>query len=108
MQNLRWGHALVSPEGAELRVPASVFPRLDQMGLLLRGRIPRISHKIYQYMRPEYDSLTDGLRFVLGPDMSGPAWCECNCPKCQRRASDHDHTARPRDLVPAPHAIAPA
>ena len=109
MQNLNWGHALVNPDGIELRVPASVFPRLDQMGLLVRGRIPRISPEIYQYMHPEYDPLTAGLRYVLGPDMSGPAWCECNCSTCQRRQSDRDHTSRPRDLVPSPcHALAPA
>ena len=108
MPNSFTGHPVLAPDGAELCVPASVFPRLRVMGLLQRGPIPRIADRIYQYMLPEYDCLTDGLRFLLGPDVSGPAWCECHCTHCKRKLSDLDQTATPRPLVPAPHAVAAA
>jgi hypothetical protein len=66
------------------------------MGLLQRGHVtPRLRHTAYQWMINEYDSVTDGLRQLLGPDLSGPAWCVCRCRECQERGADADHTDEP-------------
>jgi hypothetical protein len=91
-----WGHALLTPTGQEIRLPAFAFPKLRRLGLLQRGHtMPRLRHTAYQWMINEYDCVTDGLRQLLGPDLSGPAWCVCHCKDCQKQAAQADHTDEP-------------
>jgi hypothetical protein len=77
-----WGHPLETPEGKEIRVPKWVFPRLRQLGLLEKNRA-RLLPAVWLFLQPQFDSLTEGLRLLLGPDLSGPDWCRCNCRECQ-------------------------
>lgn len=105
-----WGHPLITPEGAEIRVPANAFPRLRRLGLLQRGRAILVP-QVYEWLDPQYDTLTDGLRHLLGSDLSGPAWLVCNCRECQRRESEFDQTldpttARVRTAMMAEAAVA--
>jgi hypothetical protein len=64
---------------------------LRRLGLLVGGRAV-LHPAAYQFMQPEYDCLTDGLRHLLGVDLSGPAWCVCRCRECSNKASDIEHT----------------
>ncbi len=91
---LEWGHPLVTPDGQTIRVPAFAFQKLRQLGALL-GNSNRLSPKIYQLIRPEFDCITEGLGRLLGADLSGPSWVLCMCKDCQRRAAESDHTALP-------------
>ena len=89
-----WGHALLSPEGETIRVPAFAFRRLRELGALL-GNSNRLSPRIYALVRPEFDCLSEGLGHLLGEDLSGPSWVLCTCKDCQRMAAESDHTALP-------------
>jgi len=84
---LQWGHPLRTPEGDEIRVPKSAYPRLRQLGVLrvIRGKTPSLKPSIYQLLDPAYDTLTDGLRHLLGSDCSGPSWCVCHCAECREK-----------------------
>jgi hypothetical protein len=75
-------------------VPAFAFRKLRQLGTLL-GNSNRLSPRIYEFVRPEFDCLSEGLGRLLGEDLSGPSWVLCACKDCQRRAAESDHTALP-------------
>jgi hypothetical protein len=79
-----WGHALLTPEGKEIRVPKSAFEPLRKLGVLERNRA-QLKPIIYQLMDREYDDLLMGLRHMLGKDLGGPAWCVCHCQECRDR-----------------------
>jgi hypothetical protein len=79
---LEWGHPLVTPDGQTIRVPAFAFRKLRQLGALL-GNSNRLSPKIYQLIRPEFDCISEGLGRLLGEDLSGPSWVLCTCKDCQ-------------------------
>lgn len=81
---LEWGHRLLTPEGQEIRVPKWAFPVLQRLGVLNRYS-PKLKPRIYSLLNPEYHTLTDGLRFLLGADCSGPAWLVCNCGECRAK-----------------------
>ena len=93
-QTLEWGHPLVTPDGQTIRVPAFPFRKLRQLGALL-GNSNRLSPKIYQFIQPEFDCISEGLGLLLGKDLSGPSWVLCTCKDCQRRAEESDRTALP-------------
>jgi hypothetical protein len=89
-QKMQWGHALLvlNLEGKpirELRVRNDTFKLLRQIGLLNKRQ-----HAVYE--APTIMTLTDRrldpmvmqLRMHLGPDLTGPAWCMCNCSKCRK------------------------
>ena len=75
-------------------MPAFAFRRLRQLGALL-GNSNRLSPRIYEFVRPEFDCLSEGLGRLLGQDLSGPSWVLCACKDCQRRAAESDHTVLP-------------
>ena len=89
-----WGHPLITPEGKEIRVPAFAFRKLRQLGALL-GNSNRLSPRIYQLIRPEFDCISEGLGRLLGEDLSGPSWVLCTCKDCQCKAAESDHTMLP-------------
>jgi hypothetical protein len=91
-----WGHPLqIWDTGRTIRVPQKVFPLLAALGLLI-GRKAIVSPAIFIFFRDAIDDPNvHWLRQVLGPDLSGPAWCLCNCPECRRLQSDIDHTSLP-------------
>lgn len=86
---LEWGHPLLTPDGREIRVPLSAFGTLRKLGALERNK-NRLSARIYELIDPQYDSVTEGLRHLLGEDLAGPRWCACSCRECQGKASDLD------------------
>jgi hypothetical protein len=95
---LTWGHALLDPNEQEIRLPYYAFQKLRRMGLLLKNRnrgLHQLSPLVYEFMRPEYEGLMDGLRRILGWDLSGPLGLECRCMECKRQRSEVL-----RDLVP--------
>ena len=94
MNNPDWGHPLQTPEGNIIRVPAFAFPRLRWLGMLVNGQAI-LSPRIYEFIDPQYDTLTDGLRHLLGRDLSGPEWLVCRCMKCLEREALTDNTAAP-------------
>jgi len=89
-----WGHSLITPEGREIRVPAFAFRKLRQLGALM-GNSNRLSPRTYEFVRPEFNCISEGIGRVLGEDLSGPAWVLCTCKDCQRRAAESDRTALP-------------
>jgi hypothetical protein len=91
---LEWGHPLITPDGQTIRVPAFAFTTLRRLGALM-GNSNRLSPKIYQLIRPEFDCISEGLGRLLGQDLSGPSWVLCTCKDCQRRAEESDNTALP-------------
>lgn len=93
-ETLEWGRPLVTPDGQTIRVPAFAFRKLRQLGALL-GNSNRLSPKIYQLIRPEFDCISEGLGRLLGKDLSGPSWVLCRCKDCRRRAEESDHTVLP-------------
>ena len=95
---MQWGHPLLGPRGEELRVPLFAYKILQQLGVKKRYSI-QLSEKIYSLLNPDFDSLTEGLRRLVGPDLSGPAWLVCKCRECQRGRSDVDNTPLPRGKV---------
>jgi hypothetical protein len=54
-------------------VPAFAFRKLRQLGALL-GNSNRLSPRIHQLIRPEFDCISEGLGRLLGKDLSGPSW----------------------------------
>ena len=89
-----WGHPLITPEGATILVHAFAFRKLRQLGALM-GNSNRLSPRIYEFVRPEFNCISEGIGRVLGEDLSGPAWVLCTCKDCQRRAAESDRTALP-------------
>ena len=85
---------MVTPEGETIWVPAFVFRKLRQLGALM-GNSNRLSPRIYEFVRPEFDCLSEGLGRLLGQNLSGPSWVLCTCKDCQRRAAESDRTALP-------------
>ena len=77
-----WGHPLICPDGREIRVPSFVFGKLRKLGLLDDNK-GRLSPMAYEFMAPQYDCICDGLRQILGEDLSGPKWIVCGCRKCK-------------------------
>jgi hypothetical protein len=88
------GHPLVTPQGGTIRVPAFALRKLRQLGALL-GNSNRLSPRIYEFVRTEFNCLGEGLGRLLGNDLSGPSWVLCTCKDCQRKAGESDHTALP-------------
>jgi hypothetical protein len=94
-----WGHALITPDGKTIRVPAFAFRKLRQLGTLM-GNSNHLSPKIYQLIRSEFDCISEGLGLLLGEDLSGPSWVLCTCKDCQQRKAELDRTALPgRNLI---------
>lgn len=88
---LTWGHALLTPEGEEIRLPQYAFRQLRQLGLLQRNRergLLQITSLVYEFMRPEYSGLLGALRSILGEDdlqfLTGPTVVDCRCKPCKR------------------------
>jgi hypothetical protein len=75
-------------------MPAFAFAKLRQLGALL-GNSNRLSPKIYQFIRPEFDCISEGLGRLLGEDLRGPSWVLCTCKDCQRRTEESDRTLLP-------------
>ena len=85
----QWGHAVLSPEGTEIRLPSWGFVRLRRLGVLFRNRELKrhqISKLIYSLLDPTFDCLTDGLRNLIGGDCSGPQWVSCRCDDCKPKS----------------------
>ena len=80
------GHPILNPEGEEIRLPAFAFKMLRRLGVISRdpesGRL-QIKREVYDFLRPEFESLTDGLRQILGDDCSGPKKSFCDCSTCR-------------------------
>ena len=85
---------MVTPQGETIRVPAFACRKLRQLGALM-GNSNRLSPRVYEFVRPEFDCLSEGLGHLLGQDLSGPTWVLCTCKDCQRRAAESDRTALP-------------
>ena len=75
-------------------MPASAFRKLRRLGALM-GNTNRLSPRIHEFVRPEFDCLAEGLGHMLGEDLSGPSWVICACKDCQRRAAESDRAALP-------------
>lgn len=86
-----WGHPLIGPNGERIRVPLWAYEKLHRLGLKKRYSI-HLHPDVYEFIRPEYDALTEGLRHLLGVNLSGPAWCVCKCLECSSKESDIEHT----------------
>lgn len=94
----KWGHPILTPDEDEIRLPYDAFPRLRRMGLLGKNRnkgLYQINDEIYQFFEPACDGLMDGLRQLLGYDMTGPDWLICHCRDCNRRREEADKTLPP-------------
>jgi hypothetical protein len=91
---LEWGHPLITPDGRVISVPIFVFGTLRHLGLLQNNK-NRLSPNIYQYLDPQYDSITEGLRHLLGRGLTGPEWCRCGCQACREKADALDNTQLP-------------
>ena len=89
-----WGHPLITPEGATILVHAFEFRKLRQLGALM-GNSNRLSPRIYEFVRPEFDCLSENIGRLLGKDLSGPSWVYCACKDCQRKSGESDRTALP-------------
>jgi len=79
-----WGHPLICPDGRIIRVPSYVIAQLRKKGLLEYQR-NRLKSSIYELINPQYDCMMDGLRHVLGSDLSGPEWIVCDCRYCREK-----------------------
>jgi hypothetical protein len=88
---LEWGHPLLTPDGREIRVPLSAFGTLRKLGALQKNK-NRLTDRIYELIDPQYDSITEGLRHLLGRDLLGPNWCSCGCRECQGKEGELDDT----------------
>ena len=89
-----WGHPLIGLSGEVLRVPRFVYDQLHQLGVKKRYSI-HLSPAIYEMLDPKYDTLTNGLRRLIGSKLDGPAWLVCTCEECRRRESQTDNTEMP-------------
>lgn len=84
-RSLLWGHPLLTPEGAEIRVP-NIFTELKRMGLIRRNRergIYQLLPLIDTFMDSQYDGIMGALRRVLGRELEGPEWVKCRCKECR-------------------------
>jgi hypothetical protein len=59
------------------------------------GKSNRLSPRIHQLIRPDFDCISEGLGRLLGDDLSGPSWVLCTCKDCQRRVAESDRTTLP-------------
>jgi hypothetical protein len=89
-----WGHPLLAPDGRTIRIPASAFAKLRRLGAFL-GKSNRLSPRIYELIRPEFDCIAKGLGNLLGEDLSGPSWVQCGCKSCRDRKAELDQTKLP-------------
>ena len=107
------GHLILNPAGEEIRVPNHAINTLKLLKVTVfnrKRRLRQITEAIFPLLKREYDTITsgkesykgNGLRLVLGPDCSGPDWCQCECKKCSKLEEDTDTTAlkRTRDGLP--------
>lgn len=82
---LKWGHSVLDPAGNRIQLPAVAMKKLRQLGVLVKRKgPPQISPDIYKFFEPDCESLLNGLRAILGKDISGPEWLECRCQSCKR------------------------
>jgi hypothetical protein len=91
---LEWGHPLITPDGQEIRVPLFAFGTLRKLGLLQNNK-NRLSPIVYNFLDPQYDSITEGLRYLLGADMQGPKWLVCHCEECKAKLGEIGNTRMP-------------
>ena len=100
------GHLILNPAGEEIRVPNHAINTLKLLKVTVfnrKRRLRQITEAIFPLLKREYDTITsgkesykgNGLRLVLGPDCSGPDWCQCECKKCSKLEEDTDTTASP-------------
>lgn len=93
------GHAILTPERHQIQVPQFAFQKLERLGVIKRDRqtgLKRISHHVYMFLTPEYDTLAEGLRQLLGPDCSGPVEVDCDCEECKAlKQLDHPEPTSP-------------
>lgn len=68
----------MTSEGKVICLPAFAFRKLRQLGALL-GNNNRLSPRFYEFGRPEFDCLSEGLGRLLGEDLSGLSWVLCAC-----------------------------
>lgn len=83
---LEWGHQVFNPFGEPIRLAASAVYQLRRLGMLDKNRDLggfQISPRIFEMMSSEYDPLTEGLRPILGHDISGPRTVDCKCRACR-------------------------
>lgn len=100
--SLEWGHEILTPDGRVIRIPQHGFEKLRMLGLILKQRgergLQQISLNVYEFLKPEYEALTCGLRALLGPDLTGPAIVTCGCRQCSSKHEDADRTPMPRPI----------
>ena len=87
---LDWGHRVFDPDGQPIQLPSRAIRQLRRLGVLKKNRNLggfQISETIYELLRSEYDPLTEGLRPLLGADLSGPSTVKCGCETCNQKAS---------------------
>lgn len=102
---------MITPGDCTIRAPSFALAQLRRLGAF-RGKTNRLLPLVYKFLRPEFDALTarirrrggkaamDGIRRLLGPDLSGPAWVICSCKECQRKKAEADRTPLPgRNLL---------
>ena len=89
-----WGHPLIAPDGDVIRVPLFAYSKLHRLGLKKRYSL-QLDPAVYHFLDPKYDTLTDGLRHLLGCDLDGPAWLVCHCRECRHRDGLTDNTPMP-------------
>lgn len=88
------GHALLRPDGTEMRVPFYILRLLQHQNLIIRGsRPPRLNRGIFGFLRnvcgPQKLKAPNGnyaaLRILrtLGVDLSGPREVSCDCSRCR-------------------------
>lgn len=96
-------HPILTPDRKTIQVPFKVFHLLRRMSLLREddGETPQIMREVYRYMGRECDTLTEGLRVILGDDMTGPAWVRCSCLTCLQERRPETTIIRHRREVPA-------
>jgi hypothetical protein len=96
---LEWGHPLITPDGRVISVPIFAFGTLRKLGLLQNNK-NRLSPTIYEFIDPQYDSITEGLRQLLGKELTGPEWCRCGCQECREKQAAADNTRLPGQRDP--------
>lgn len=79
------GHKMLNFEGKEILVPLKTLRRLDSQHWLARDKATGLLKfkeelaKLYYLWGPDLE---------LGADMSGPAVCDCRCPRCRKVIAD--------------------
>lgn len=77
------GHPLLTPDGRTITVDYAAMRELQKAGLLT-GRRTRLRPGIWAALTRGL--LSDRLRRHLGPDLSGPEVCTCECHLCHGEA----------------------